>query len=174
MYSKVKIAGHPVHPMLIAFPVTFYTTTLITFVVYAITDNVTWWQIALRANVAGLITAAIAALPGFIDWMTGIPENSSAKRTGRNHMLLNLATAVLFLINLIVYRNQWSASVNGNVADTAFAPDPTIAIVLSALGVMSMLAAGFLGWTLVQTHHVGVDLSDEQRRLESEARIVSR
>lgn len=28
MYSKVKVAGHPVHPMLVAFPVACYTGTL--------------------------------------------------------------------------------------------------------------------------------------------------
>ena len=34
MYSKVKIAGHPIHPMLVAFPVAFYTATLVCYLVY--------------------------------------------------------------------------------------------------------------------------------------------
>ena len=165
MYSKVKIAGHPVHPMLIAFPVTFYTTTLIAFIAYAITDNLTWWQIALRANVAGVITAAIAALPGLIDWIGGIPSNTPAKATGRNHMLLNLASSGLFVINLVLHRNQWIAM--RDISAATLAPAPGLALVLSILGVACMLAAGFLGWKLVQTHHVGVILNAEQQRLES-------
>jgi uncharacterized membrane protein len=164
-YSKIKIAGHPVHPMLIAFPVTFYTTTLLAFVVYVITDNVMWWQIALRANVAGVITAAVAAVPGLIDWITSIPAHTEAKKTGRNHMLLNVVSSTLFVINLIVHRNQWSTL--REVSEATLAPAPGVALVLSSLGVLCMLAAGFLGWTLVQTHHVGIDLTDEQRRLDS-------
>lgn len=31
MYSKAKIAGHPIHPMLVAFPITFYIVSLIAF-----------------------------------------------------------------------------------------------------------------------------------------------
>jgi uncharacterized membrane protein len=172
MYSRVKIAGHPVHPMLIAFPVTFYTTTLIAFAAYALTDNVTWWQLALRANVAGVITAAIAAVPGLIDWITGVPPNTPAKTTGRNHMLLNLASSALFVINLVVHRNEWTAMSDGS--GTPFAPEPGVAIVLSILGVACMLAAGFLGWKLVQTHHVGIDLSEEQQRLDSRTGVTGR
>jgi uncharacterized membrane protein len=172
MYSKVKIAGHPVHPMLIAFPVTFYTTTLVAFIAYAVTDSMTWWHIALRANVAGVITAAIAAIPGLIDWATGIPANSPAKKTGRNHMLLNVASSSLFVINLILYRDRWDAM--RDVANGALAPAPGAAIVLSLLGVLCMLSAGFLGWKLVQTHHVGVNLNDEQQRLDSRAGVTGR
>lgn len=172
MYSKIKIAGHPVHPMLIAFPVTFYTTTLVAFIAYAATDNMTWWHIALRANVAGVITAAIAALPGLIDWAKGIPANTPAKTTGRNHMLLNTASSALFVINLVVYRNQWNAV--RDVSDATLAPAAGAAIVLSLLGVSCMMAGGFLGWKLVQTHHVGVDLSDEQQRLDSRAGLTGR
>ena len=164
MYSKIKIAGHPIHPMLIAFPVTFYTTTMVAFLAYAITDNLTWWQIALRANVAGVITAAVAAVPGLIDWITGIPPNTPAKTTGRNHMLLNIASSTLFVINLIANRNHWTAM--RDLRDVTLAPEPAVALVLSILGVSCMLAAGFLGWKLVQTHHVGIDLTDEQQRLD--------
>jgi uncharacterized membrane protein len=168
-YSKVKIAGHPLHPMLVVFPVTFYTTSLIAFVVYAINVDLSAWQIGLRANVAGVITAAVAALPGLIDWARGIPANTPAKTTGRNHMLLNFASLALFVTNLIVYRGHWRAI---DAIDFVVVPAPGVAIVLSALGVLCMLAAGFLGWSLVQKHHVGVDLTDEQERLESKASLT--
>lgn len=163
MYSKVKIAGHPLHPMLIAFPVTFYTTTLVAFVLHAITSDLMWWQLGLRANVAAVVTALVAAIPGFIDWRTGIPERTRAKRTGQTHMLLNVGALALFAANLAVQRDQWRPVLE---YEQGTAHGLSVAIILCAVGFVLTFAAGFLGWSLVQTHHVGVDLTEEQRRAE--------
>jgi uncharacterized membrane protein len=167
IYSKVRIGGHPVHPMLIAFPVAFYTATLVSFAAYAIGDDLFWWRMGLWSNAAGVLSALIAAIPGFIDWATGIPKGSPAKATGRTHMILNLGALALFILNLIVQTNRWVeliriARVTGQIA----VPDAGLALVLSGLGVLLTGAAGAFGWKLVQTHHVGVMLSDEQRRLD--------
>jgi uncharacterized membrane protein len=156
MYSKVKLAGHPVHPMLVGFPVAFYTATLVAFIVYAATDNPFWFRLGCVANWAGVVMAAVAALPGFIDWATGIPRGSAAKKTGLIHMALNVTALTVFLINAVVATNHWDEVL----------PPSGAGIVLSAIGVLITLAAGFLGWSLVQDHHVGVRLSPEQERLE--------
>jgi len=156
MYSKVKILGHPVHPMLVGFPVAFYTATFVGFVVYAATDNPFWYRLAVVANWAGVVTAAVAALPGFIDWATGIPRGTAAKQTGLIHMALNVTALTVFLINGLVTTDRW---------DEVFPPSG-VGIVLSAIGVMFTMGAGFFGWKLVQDHHVGVRLSPEQERLE--------
>ena len=95
MYSKVKIAGHPVHPMLIAFPVAFYTAALVCYIVYNNNDNPFWFKVALVANVAGVAMAALAAIPGFIDWLF-IPPDSSAKKTGLFHMVCNVLALVCY------------------------------------------------------------------------------
>lgn len=156
MYSKAKILGHPIHPMLVGFPVAFYTGTLVAFIVYATTMNVFWFHLAGIVNWAGVATAAVAAVPGLIDWATGIPRSSAAKKTGLIHMALNVASLVLFFISAVTASNHWDdvlPSVDGHIA-------------LSALGVILLLPAGFLGWSLVQDHHVGVKLSNEQERLE--------
>ena len=169
-YSKVRIAGHPVHPMLIAFPVAFYTATFLGFAAFAATTDLFWWRLGLWSNAAGVITALIAAIPGFIDWAAGIPKGHPAKATGRTHMILNLVALALFTINLIVQTDKWvdlarTAMATGDIVT----PNPTAALVLSLLGVAFTIAAGFFGWKMVQTHHVGVELSDEQRRLEPTA-----
>jgi uncharacterized membrane protein len=156
LYSKVKLLDHPVHPMLVAFPITFFTTTLVAFVVYAINADVTWFHIGYWANVAGLVTALAAAIPGIIDWAAGIPKHSPAKRVGLLHMVLNLCTIAIFLINAVLQNPQLGA----------LTPEPALAIVLSVIGVVLLLVSGYLGWSLVQTHHVGVDLTREQQRLE--------
>ena len=82
VYSKIKIAGHPVHPMLVAFPVASYTGTLVGFAVYAASGGQFWLNLAIALNLIGVCTAAAAALPGLADWAFGIPHGSAAKRSG--------------------------------------------------------------------------------------------
>lgn len=155
MHSKAKILGHPIHPMLVAFPVAFYTGTLVAFIVYAASHDFFWCRVATVANWAGVIMAGMAAAPGLVDWLT-IPRAHAAKRTGLIHMGLNVASLAVFLVNAIAYSENWNGP----------APDAGMGIVLSAIGVLLTLPAGFLGWSLVQDHHVGVALSPEQERLE--------
>jgi uncharacterized membrane protein len=156
MYSKAKIFGHPIHPMLVGFPVAFYTGTLVAFIAYAGNMDPFWFRLACVANWAGVVMAAVAALPGLIDWAIGIPRSSPAKRTGLIHMSLNVVSLLVFLISAIAASNHW---------DDALPPSGT-GLVLSIIGMLLTLPAGFLGWSLVQDHHVGVQLSSEQERLE--------
>ncbi len=161
MYSKVKIMGHSVHPMLVAFPVAFYTATLVAFIVYGASDNAFWYRFAAVCNWAGVITAVVAALPGFIDWSAGIPKGTRARSTGARHMVLNVLALAAFTISGILAIMRWGTE----------APAAGSHIVLAAIGMAFTLPAGFLGWALVQKHHVGVDLTPEQERLEHGARV---
>ena len=159
MYSKIKIAGHPVHAMLVGLPVTFYLTALVCFAAHSFGAPALWFQIGVYANVAGVITALIAAVPGFIDWAYGIPLGTAAKSTGFVHMLFNVGALLVFAVNLLL---QWRHRLDPF-------PATGLSVVLPLIGVLFTLVAGFRGWALVQKHHVGVDLSPEQERLESRA-----
>jgi uncharacterized membrane protein len=155
LYSKVKIAGHPLHPMLVAFPVAFYVGALLGFVAYTATENPFWFQVGYVSNAAGVVGALLAAVPGFIDWATGIPRGTRAKRDGVVHMVLNVTALLLFAINLLVSRSGWASEV----------PDAGPALGLSLLGVLCTVGAGWFGWKLVQTHHVGVQPVSEAEAL---------
>jgi uncharacterized membrane protein len=155
LYSKVKVLDHPVHPMLVAFPITLFTMTLVAFIVYAVGGDLMWYRVGYWANVAGVIAALVAAIPGFIDWL-GIPNHLEAKRVGVLHMVLNLIVVAIFAINLGIQASY----------DDALAPPATLAVLLSAVGVVTLLVSGYFGWSLVQTHHVGVNLTREQQALE--------
>jgi uncharacterized membrane protein len=159
MYSKVKIAGHPVHPMLVAYPVAFYTATVVCYIVYSNNHDVFWFKVGYVANAAGLIMAVLAALTGFIDWLN-IPSNVRAKKVGLYHMICNVIALLLFGICFLQQKNKWMD------------PQPELgaAIILSVLGFAVTLIAGFLGWALVQKHHVGVD----EYREENKATTVTR
>src|SRR5215213_544 len=153
MYSRVKIAGHPIHPMLIAFPVAFYTAALVCYIAYNSTNNPFWFKVAVVANAAGVVMAAIAAIPGFIDWLFIPSADRPPKRTGLIHMLCNVLALVLYGINLLQQYPKWNDST----------PELGLAIPLTGLGFVLTLVAGFLGWTLVQKYHVGVDTLPEGR-----------
>ena len=159
MNSKIKIAGHPVHAMLVGIPVTLYLVSLACFAAHSFGASALWFQIGVYANIAGVIAALVAAVPGFIDWAYGIPLGTAAKSTGFVHMILNVGALVLFALNWLM---QWPHRLDPF-------PATGLSIVLPLLGVLLTLAAGFRGWTLVQTHHVGVDLTPEQERFEPRA-----
>jgi uncharacterized membrane protein len=156
VYSKVKIAGHPVHPMLVAFPVAFYTGTLVAFAVYAANGHLFWLNLAIALSVAGVGMAVLAALVGLTDWALGIPRDSGAKTTGLLHAGLNVIALGFFLAATASYVTDWNGP----------AVSATLGVVLSAIGLAVTLASGFLGWTLVQHYHVGVHLVPEQERAE--------
>jgi uncharacterized membrane protein len=146
MYSKVKILGHPIHPMLVAYPIAFYTATLVCYIVYHANSNPFWFKVAVVANIAGAAMAALAAIPGLIDWWF-IPADASAKKTGLFHMICNVLALACFAIVAFSECKKWDQAT----------PTLGVAIPLTALGFVFTLLAGFLGWALVQKHHVGVD-----------------
>ncbi len=156
MYSKLKLLGHPIHPMLVAFPIALYTSALAGYLVYAWLGDPFWFQLGFVANVAGVLAALVTAVPGFLDWWLGIPQETPAKNTGLLHLILNVTALVLFAASAWLLWSQW----------TAAAPDATWGILLSAVGFILTSAAGYLGFEMIQRHHVGVDLTPEQRRLE--------
>jgi uncharacterized membrane protein len=158
MYSKVKLLGHPVHPMLVAYPIAFYTSTFVAYLIYTFGGDPFWFKVAVVANIAGVVMAAITAIPGFVDWAFGVPASSPAKRRGLIHLALNVSALLLFLISAIVNTGQFNA----------VAPPAGWGLALSLLGVLCTVGAGALGWTMIQSDHVGVELTPAQMAIDRE------
>jgi uncharacterized membrane protein len=156
MYSRVKLLGRPLHPMLVAFPITCYAATLLAFILHGALGTMLWFRIGLVANWLGVATALIAGAVGLVDWATGIPKGSTAKATGRHHMILQGLALAMFLVNGLVQLGYWGIVRPG--ADSA--------IPLVVVGLAFAVPGVFLGYTLVQRHHVGVTLRPGQRELE--------
>ncbi len=146
MQSKIKILGHPVHPMLVPFPIAFYTATMVCTIVYASNGNTFWFHVAFIANCAAIVMATVAILPGLIDWLA-IPELSDAKSTGLKHMVANVFSLGCFVANAAVNYTKLSAA----------HPPVQGPLMLTIAGFLIMLYAGFKGWKMVQTYHIGVD-----------------
>jgi uncharacterized membrane protein len=152
MYSKARIAGHPIHPMIVAFPIAFYTATVATLLAYVGTHETFWFRLAMVANIAGIVTAVIAVIPGAID-LFALPRDSRARATGIKHAGFNLLATGLFAITAVLLYRAWSQRV---MVGGEYVFDATIPLAMGVVAWVSMVIAGSLGWTLVQTHHVGV------------------
>ena len=143
MESKVKSMGHPMHPMLVNFPLGLLVTSAIFDIVHLITGNGYWSEIAFWMIAAGLIGGLIAAAVGIIDWFA-IPSGTRARSVGLWHGGGNLVILALFIVSwLIRLRAPGSPSI--------------IAYILSFLGAAALGVTGWLGGELTMRLGIGVD-----------------
>ncbi len=144
MESRVKIFGHPVHPMLIVFPIGLLATSLLFDILYFITHNTNFTTASYYMIAAGVIGGLLAAIFGFIDWL-GLPADSRAKHIGIWHALGNVTIVVLFIISWFLRRGG-----------TDFVPS-ALAFILSLLGIGLALFTAWIGGELVYRLGVAVD-----------------
>src|SRR3982751_2194760 len=143
MESKVKFAGHPVHPMLIVFPLGLLATAVIFDIIYLLSDHAQWTVAAYYMIGAGVIGGLAAAVPGWLDWFA-IPRGTRAKRIGLWHGAGNVAVLGLFIVSWVLRRGSPELP-------------PTGAIVAGLCGVVVSLVTAWLGGELVDRLGVGVD-----------------
>jgi uncharacterized membrane protein len=143
MESKVKLFGHPIHPMLIVFPLGLLATSLVFDIVHWITGNGYYSEIAFWMITAGVIGGLLAAIFGLTDWLM-IPSQTRAKRIGLWHGLGNVVIVLLFVVSWLLRLNTQ-------------ANPPVLAYVLSVVAVILALITSWLGGELVDRMGVGVD-----------------
>jgi uncharacterized membrane protein len=140
--STAKIAGHPIHPMLVPFPIVCFFGTLLTDIAYWRTAEMMWANFSAWLLTAGLALGALAAIAGLIDFFGD--GGIRALRRAWIHMLGNLVAWILALLNAFVHtRDAWTSVVPTGLA-------------LSALVVVILLFTGWLGGSLVYRHRIGM------------------
>jgi len=142
MRSRAQIKSHPIHPILVAFPIAFFVGTFIFDILGVIYNNESLYGVAYYMQVCGIIGALLAAIPGAVDYFKTVPPNSSAKKRATKHALLNITNLVLFLIAWILKGNNIN---------------PYVILVLELIGIILLAIAGWLGGTLVYRNQIGVD-----------------
>lgn len=140
MYSKARIAKHPIHPMLVAFPTVLYVLTTAALAACWITGDAFYERVAFDANVAGIALALVAAVPGAIDLFV-LPRDTAPRVTGARHGRLAMFATLLYSCAAVLQYEGF---------------DVRAALVAAGLGVLVLGRVAFLGWTMVQTHKVGV------------------
>jgi uncharacterized membrane protein/nitrite reductase/ring-hydroxylating ferredoxin subunit len=142
MRSNANIKSHPIHPMLIVFPIAFFFGTFIFDILGIITDHKFFYAVSSYMQLLGIIGGLVAAVPGAIDYFKTVPPNSSGKKRATKHALLNITNLVLFFIAWVLKGDDIS---------------PFIILGLEIIGIILLSIAGWLGGTLVYRNQIGVD-----------------
>jgi uncharacterized membrane protein len=147
MASPASIAGHPIHPMIIPFPIALWIFSLVADLIYLWRGNPVWRNyIAFYTLLGGIIGAVVAAVPGFIDWLS--LKDRDVFKIANWHARLNVIALLIFAAGFYLRTTSGSALVNGSY---------TIPIGLSIFGVILILISGYLGGEMVFKHGVAVD-----------------
>ena len=142
MASPASIQKHPIHPMLIPFPIALWIFSLVCDVIYAMGWGPGIWNdMAFYTMIGGVLGALAAAIPGYIDYRS--LTDPQTMTIGRWHMLINLSIVVLFAVNLAL--RTWSG------------PGAVLPVLLSLVGIAMLGVSGWLGGELVYVHRVAVE-----------------
>src|ERR1043165_8078358 len=96
MNQKAKLLGHPIHQMLIVFPLGLLATAVVFDLITLFSGNSAWSGAAFYMIGAGIVGGLLAAVFGLWDWLT-IPSNTRAKTIGAYHGLGNLGVGLFFV-----------------------------------------------------------------------------
>ena len=153
--STATIAGHPIHPMLVPLPIAFFLAAFLCDLVFWQSRNDSWATGAMWALGAGLVTAALAAVTGFIDF-----SGDRRVRQLRDAWLHMAGNVVVVVLSLASFGLRWRYG--------AAAGALPYGIWLSATVTGLLLFTGWKGGELVFRHHVG--MVDDRTRAEDEFR----
>jgi uncharacterized membrane protein len=139
--STAAIAGHPLHPILVPFPIAFLVAALATDLAAWRTDDAFWARASLWLTGTGLATGALAALLGAIDFLT--IERARMHRIGWIHAVGNSSALVLALVSWMLRLGD---------PDSAVLPG---GIALSAIVASLLVVTGWAGGELAYRHLIG-------------------
>ena len=144
METRLKLLGHPIHPMLIVLPLGLFSIAVLFDVVYLLTGSEEFATVAFWNIAVGIVGGLLAAVFGLVDWLA-IPRDTRAKRIGLWHGGGNVAIVVLFIVSWLL-----------RLPDTAYAPN-LLPLLLGLMAVGLALVTAWLGGELVYRLRIGVD-----------------
>ena len=141
-HSTAKIGGHPIHPMLIPFPIVCFIGVLVSDIVFLNNQDPGWATASRYLLGVGIVMAALAAVAGLTDFMGSDRIRSMGDAV--KHMLANVTAVVLEIVNFFIMLNN----------DAAIS---SLGIILSAVVVLILVYSGWKGGDLVYRHGIGVE-----------------
>ena len=148
MASPASIKKHPVHPMLVGFPIGLWAFALVCDVMRAITGNNVWQTVAIYCIAGGIVGALVSAVPGLIDYFS--IDETAMKRIANLHLAVNLGAIVIFAINL------W---LRFRLPAESYLP-----LGLSVVGVLAIGIGGWLGGEMVYVKGMAVEAVEKLAR----------
>jgi uncharacterized membrane protein len=146
METRATVAEHPIHPMLIPFPIALWIFSLASDLIFVFGfGGPVWKDVALYTMIGGIIGGLAAAIPGYVDYRT--LSDPVVVRVAQLHMVINVALVLLFSVNAGL------RLING--------PEALVPVFLSVLGVAALGVSGWLGGELVYVQGVAVQPQPE-------------
>lgn len=140
MSTRASVHNHPIHPMLIVFPIGLWVFSIVCYAVFLATSAPVWRTVSLYSMGGGVVGGILAAVPGTIDFLTLGP--SRVLTIAMTHMICNTVALTIFTIALVLAL-FWEGH-------------PLVPFILSLFGLLAMGIGGWLGGSLVYEHGVGV------------------
>jgi uncharacterized membrane protein len=146
MKTPAAVAKHPIHPMVIPFPIALWIFSLASDLIYLFDfGGPVWKDVALYTMVGGIIGGLAAAVPGYLDYRS--LTDPVAVRLAQMHMVINVGLVLLFTVNAgLRIMNETGA---------------LVPVLLSAVGVAALAVSGWLGGELVYVQGVAVQPTRE-------------
>ena len=139
MQGKATVAGHPVHPVLVTFPIGCFVAAVVSDLISIWRGPAFWADMSTALLLFGVLGALLAAFFGFVDYLTA-PMSAQAKRLAGWHMTLNVAAIVIFGVACAVrFHDHASGAGYG----------------LTGLGIVVLAISGVLGGQVAHRHLVG-------------------
>lgn len=140
-HSTAEVGGHPIHPMLVQFPIVLFIGTLVADIVFLSNHDAGWATASRWMLGIGIVMALLAAIAGFTDFLGSARIRSMGDAL--KHMIANLCAVVLSIVNFFLRLHN-----DGAIAG--------VGIVLSIIVVLILLYSGWKGGDLVFRHGIGV------------------
>ena len=144
MRSAAHIESHPIHPMLVGFPIAYLFGSACIDLWARAAGRPRWFQTASHMSFLGICAGLAAAIPGLIDYVFAVPPKSSARTRATNHLIANVSALGLFALARAGRHDEDNSPATWSIATE-----------LAAMSLMS--AAGWMGGTLVYRNQIGVD-----------------
>lgn len=141
---RARIAGHPLHPALVHFPIGLWLAAVLWDLVgWWRPSDPLWWQMSYWCLALGLAAALPAIATGLLEFFA-IPAGEPAIDAATAHMMAMVSATAIFGASWVVRAKTGAA-----VAPT------TWALSLAFIGAAVLVAGGWLGGTLVYRHGIG-------------------
>jgi uncharacterized membrane protein len=140
--SVASVGVHPIHVMLVPFPIACFVGAFVTDIVYWRSTSFIWETFSVWLLTAGLVMAGFAVIAGLIDFVAD--RRIREFRSGWIHVLGNGIVIVLSLFNVFVHSRD---------GYTAVVP---MGIILSGIVVLIMMITSWFGGEMVYRQRAGV------------------
>lgn len=140
MKRILRLAGHPLHPALVHFPVALWSMALVWDILGYMQGQALWWQMGYWSLAAGLVLSLPAMAVGMVD-LAAISDDPATEKPALRHMAVMSTAASVALVNLLLR--------HGNPLSSP------LLLALSALCVALLIVGAWYGGELVYRHGAG-------------------